>query len=149
MRTRTANVPERVIALQTGHESMTILRRCIREGSLFRENAAARVGLCPASPRIGRGLLRLTRRRLTARRGSRTVTDTELVEYIAKALVDHPEQVRVTQVAGAHLVVLELRVAPEDRGRVIGKRGWIFDAIQVLVQAAAARRGKRVTLLIV
>ncbi len=74
---------------------------------------------------------------------------TELVESIAKALVDHPEQVRVAQVAGAHSAVLELRVDPEDRGRVIGKRGWIFDAIQVLVQAAGARRGKRVTLLIV
>jgi len=74
---------------------------------------------------------------------------TELVESIAKALVEHPEQVRVTRVEGAHSVVLELHVAPEDRGRVIGKRGWIVDAIQVPVQAAGARRGKRITLLIV
>ena len=71
------------------------------------------------------------------------MADTELVEYIARALVDHAERVRVTQVAGAHLVALELRVAPEDRGRVIGKRGWIFDAIRVLVPAAAARRRTR------
>ena len=75
--------------------------------------------------------------------------EAELVEYIAKALVEDPERVRVTRGAGAHLVVLELHVAPEDRGRVIGKRGWIFDAIQVLLRAAAAQRGKRVTLLIV
>jgi hypothetical protein len=67
----------------------------------------------------------------------------ELVEYVAKALVDHPEQVRVTQVEGAQSVVLELRVAPEDMGRVIGKQGRIVDAIRVLLQAAAARRGKR------
>ena len=70
----------------------------------------------------------------------------ELVESIAKALVDHPERVRVTQAAGAQSVVLELRVAPEDMGRVIGKGGRIVDAIRVLVQAAAARRGKRVLL---
>jgi hypothetical protein len=67
----------------------------------------------------------------------------ELVEYVAKALVDHPERVRVTQVEGAQSVVLELRVAPEDMGRVIGKQGRIVDAIRVLLQAAAARRGKR------
>jgi hypothetical protein len=73
----------------------------------------------------------------------------ELVEYVAKALVDHPEQVRVTQVEGAQSVVLELRVAPEDMGRVIGKRGRIVDAIRVLLQAAAARRGKRVLLEII
>jgi hypothetical protein len=73
----------------------------------------------------------------------------ELAESIAKALVDHPEHVRVTQTEGARSVLLELRVAPEDLGRVIGKQGRIVDAIRVLLQAAAARRGKRVTLEIV
>jgi hypothetical protein len=73
----------------------------------------------------------------------------ELVEYFAKALVDHPERVRVTQVEGAQSVLLELHVAPEDLGRVIGKEGRIVDAIRVLLRAGAARRGKRVILEIV
>ena len=73
----------------------------------------------------------------------------ELVAYVAEALVDHPGRVRVTQVEGAHSVVLELRVAPEDTGRVIGQRGRIVDAIRVLLQAAAARQGKRVLLAII
>jgi uncharacterized protein len=77
------------------------------------------------------------------------VTEAELVESIAKALVDHPEQVRVTQAAGARSVLLELRVAPEDMGRVIGKQGRTVDAIRVLLQAAGAQRRKRVTLMIV
>jgi predicted RNA-binding protein YlqC (UPF0109 family) len=73
----------------------------------------------------------------------------ELVEYIAKSLVEHPEQVRVTQVEGTRAVVLELHVAPEDRGRVIGKQGRIVGAVRVLLGIAAARGDKRVELVVV
>jgi len=68
----------------------------------------------------------------------------ELVEYIAKALVDNPEQVNVTQVEGERSVVLELRVAQEDMGKVIGKQGRIAKAIRTVVNAAAIKDNKRV-----
>ena len=73
----------------------------------------------------------------------------ELVAYIARALVDDPQQVRVTRIEGAQAVVLELRVAPADMGKVIGKEGRIVNAIRVLVRVSAAREGKRATLEIV
>ena len=73
----------------------------------------------------------------------------ELLEYIAQALVEHPEQVRVTRVEGTHSVVLELHVAPEDRGRVIGKQGRIVGAVRVLLGIAAARGDKRIDLVVV
>ena len=53
----------------------------------------------------------------------------ELVEYIAKSLVDHPEQVEVREIQGETGLILELRVAPEDMGKVIGKQGRIAKAI--------------------
>ena len=68
----------------------------------------------------------------------------ELVEYIAKALVDHPDRVEVRQVEGERSVILELRVAPEDMGKVIGKQGRIAQAIRVVAKAAALRMGKNV-----
>jgi predicted RNA-binding protein YlqC (UPF0109 family) len=70
----------------------------------------------------------------------------ELVAYIAKALVDRPDEVRVTRIEGAEAVVLELRVARGDLGRVIGKEGRIVNAIRTLAHVVAAREGKRVTL---
>ena len=73
----------------------------------------------------------------------------ELVEYIAKALVDHPDQVRVNQVPGDQTVVIELEVAPDDMGKVIGKEGRIANAIRSLLKIAAAREGKRAILEIV
>jgi len=73
----------------------------------------------------------------------------ELVEYLAKALVEHPEQVRVTQVEGTRSVLLELHVAPEDRGQVIGKQGRVVGAIRAVLKVAAVRRGKQVTLVVV
>ena len=73
----------------------------------------------------------------------------ELVAYIARALVDDPKQVRVTRIEGAQAVVLELRVASADMGKVIGKEGRIVNAIRVLVRVSAAREGKRATLEIV
>lgn len=73
----------------------------------------------------------------------------ELVEYIAKSLVDDPSQVRVTTVDNGPSTVLELQVAPEDMGRVIGKSGRVANAMRVLVRVMATRQGKRVTLDIV
>ncbi|MBM7867059.1 KH domain-containing protein [Heliobacterium gestii] len=68
----------------------------------------------------------------------------ELVEVLAKALVDRPEAVQVTQTETDKQVVIELRVAPEDMGKVIGKQGKIAKAIRTMVKAAAARDGRRV-----
>ncbi len=73
----------------------------------------------------------------------------DLVEYIAKALADKPDQVQVSEIQGAAALVLELRVAPEDMGRIIGKDGRTANAIRTLVRVLAAKQGKRVTLEIV
>ena len=73
----------------------------------------------------------------------------ELVEYIAKSLVDDPSQVTVTEIEGATSVILELRVAPEDMGRVIGRNGRVANAMRTLLRVLAAKQGKRVTLEIV
>lgn len=73
----------------------------------------------------------------------------ELVEYIAKALVDHPESVSVNQVEGEQSIILELKVDPEDMGKVIGKQGRIAKAIRTVVKAAAAKEGKRVVVEII
>jgi predicted RNA-binding protein YlqC (UPF0109 family) len=73
----------------------------------------------------------------------------ELVEYIAKSLVDDPSQVQVSEVAGQGSLILELRVAQEDMGRIIGKNGRVINAIRTLLRASAARQGKRVTLEII
>ena len=68
----------------------------------------------------------------------------ELVEYIAKSLVDNPEAVAVNEVDGEQSLILELKVAPEDMGKVIGKQGRIAKAIRTLVKAAAVKQHKRV-----
>ncbi len=73
----------------------------------------------------------------------------ELVEFIAKSLVDNPDNVSITQVDGEKSIVLELRVAPEDMGKVIGKQGRIAKAIRTVLKAAAAKEGKRVVVEIV
>jgi predicted RNA-binding protein YlqC (UPF0109 family) len=73
----------------------------------------------------------------------------ELVEYIAKSLVDDPAQVHVSEIEGEASVILELRVGPEDMGRVIGKGGRTANAIRTLVRVLAAKQGKRVSLEIV
>lgn len=70
----------------------------------------------------------------------------ELVEYIAKALVEHPEQVVIKEVAGEKTVVYELRVGPGDIGRVIGREGRTAKAIREILSAAAMRKGKRAQL---
>jgi len=73
----------------------------------------------------------------------------ELVEFLAKSLVDNPEQVSVNEVEGERSIVLELTVASEDMGKVIGKQGRIAKAIRTVVKAAAAREGKKVVVEII
>lgn len=73
----------------------------------------------------------------------------ELVEFIAKSLVDDPSQVYVSEIEGENSAILELRVGPEDMGRVIGKGGRTVNAMRTLVRVLAAKQGKRVTLEIV
>ncbi|MDF2949693.1 MAG: hypothetical protein K0R07_1731 [Sedimentibacter sp.] len=68
----------------------------------------------------------------------------ELVEYIAKSLVDNPEQVSVNEVEGSQSLIIELKVAPDDMGKVIGKQGRIAKAIRTVVKAAATKDNKRV-----
>jgi len=68
---------------------------------------------------------------------------TELVEYIAKALVDAPDQVRVRQTEKDDAIVVELSVAPDDMGKVIGKQGRIAKAIRMVVKAASAKEDKK------
>ncbi len=69
----------------------------------------------------------------------------ELLTYVAQNLVEHPEQVSVTEVEGGSETVLELRVAPEDMGKVIGRQGRIAREIRVLLRSAAQRLGKHVS----
>ncbi len=73
----------------------------------------------------------------------------ELVELIAKALVDHPEEVRVNAVEKERLLVFELSVHPSDMGKIIGKQGRIAKALRTVVTAAAVHSDKRVTVEIV
>ncbi len=69
----------------------------------------------------------------------------ELLTYIAQSLVDHPEQVEVTQRQGDGETVLELRVASEDMGKVIGRQGRIAKWIRVLIRSVGQRQGTRVS----
>ncbi|GAB6931533.1 KH domain-containing protein [Paenibacillus sp. JCM 10914] len=69
----------------------------------------------------------------------------ELVQVIAKALVDHPEDVTVKTVEKEHLVVYELYVHPDDVGKVIGKQGRIAKSLRTVVTSAAVKMDKRVT----
>lgn len=70
----------------------------------------------------------------------------ELVTYIAQSLVDKPEEVRITEVEGEHTSVLELRVAKEDLGKVIGKQGRTARAIRTILAAASSKAKKRTVL---
>jgi len=73
----------------------------------------------------------------------------ELLEILAKSLVDKPEEVKVNEITGEQSIILELRVAPEDMGKVIGKQGRIAKAIRTVVKAAAIKENKRVVVEIV
>ncbi|MFP4661135.1 MAG: KH domain-containing protein [Halanaerobiales bacterium] len=68
----------------------------------------------------------------------------ELVEKIARAIVDQPEEVRVNEVQGEKSVILEITVANDDMGKIIGRQGRIARAIRTVVKAAATKEGKKV-----
>lgn len=68
----------------------------------------------------------------------------ELVEVIAKSLVDNPDEVEVTEKESGKALILELKVAPSDMGKVIGKQGRIAKAIRSVVKAAASKEDRKV-----
>jgi predicted RNA-binding protein YlqC (UPF0109 family) len=70
----------------------------------------------------------------------------DLIEYVARALVDNPDQVSVKEVEGEKTTVYELRVGPGDLGKVIGKRGRTARSIRTLLNATATKSGKRAVL---
>jgi predicted RNA-binding protein YlqC (UPF0109 family) len=70
----------------------------------------------------------------------------DLIKYIAQALVDHPEHVEVTEVVGNQTSVLELKVAKEDLGKIIGKQGRTARAMRTILSAASAKVKKRTVL---
>lgn len=73
----------------------------------------------------------------------------ELVEYIVRALVDHPDDVRIIEVDGERTIIFELRCHAEDIGKVIGKSGKTVGAIRTLLSTVAARENKRAMLEVV
>jgi len=70
----------------------------------------------------------------------------DLIEYIAKSLVDHPEEVQVREGGGGQRIRVELSVSKDDMGRVIGKGGKVANSIRTLLRVAAEREGKQATL---
>ncbi len=73
----------------------------------------------------------------------------DLIRYMAQALVDHPEQVEVSEVIGEQTSVIELRVAKEDLGKVIGKQGRTAKAMRTILSAASTKIRKRTVLEII
>ncbi|HDI78591.1 MAG TPA: KH domain-containing protein [Desulfobacteraceae bacterium] len=73
----------------------------------------------------------------------------DLVAYMAKALVDHPEQVKVTEIQGEQTSVIELKVAKEDLGKIIGKQGRTARAMRTILSAASTKINKRCVLEII
>ncbi|MBA4395952.1 MAG: RNA-binding protein [Syntrophus sp. (in: bacteria)] len=73
----------------------------------------------------------------------------DLIKFMAQALVDHPEQVEVTEVAGEQTSVIELRVAKEDLGKVIGKQGRTAKAMRTILSAASTKIRKRTVMEII
>ena len=73
----------------------------------------------------------------------------DLVEVIAKSLVDNPSEVHVNEIQGEQDLILELKVAPEDMGKVIGKQGRIAKAIRTVVKAAALNKDQKIVVEII
>lgn len=73
----------------------------------------------------------------------------ELVEYIVKSLVDKPEAVEVNETQAETVTIIEIRTAPEDAGKVIGREGRIANAIRAIVKAASAKQQKKVSVEII
>ena len=69
----------------------------------------------------------------------------ELVLFLAKSLVDQPDAVQVMETEGPEAIILELSVAPEDMGKVIGKQGRIAKAIRTVMRAASVKRGQKIS----
>lgn len=73
----------------------------------------------------------------------------ELIEYIVKVLVDHPGDIRISEIEGERTIVYELRCHPEDVGKVIGKSGKTVGAIRTLLSTVASRENRRAMLEVV
>ena len=73
----------------------------------------------------------------------------ELVEYIVKSIASHPEEVKVTEEDEDGRIILRLEVAPDDKGKVIGRQGRVAQSIRVLLRVAAVKQGTRAVLEIV
>ena len=73
----------------------------------------------------------------------------ELIEYIAQTLVDHPEELHITEIEGERTIVFELRCNAEDVGKIIGKSGKTIGAIRTLLSTVAARQNRRAVLEVV
>ncbi len=71
---------------------------------------------------------------------------TELLMQIIKHIVDNPDEVSVNEVQGERAIVLEIKVAPDDVGKVIGREGRIINALRQIIKAAAGKRNKRVNI---
>ncbi len=70
----------------------------------------------------------------------------EFVEYIVKCLVDHPDQVKISEIGGTQTLIIELSVQKSDIGKIIGKKGKTINAIRTLLMSVASRNGIRVSL---
>lgn len=75
-----------------------------------------------------------------------TLSERELIEFIARSLVDEPDAVQVNVIEGEQSIILELRVGSQDVGKVIGKHGRIAKALRTVLSAATSRSGRRVVL---
>ena len=73
----------------------------------------------------------------------------ELVEHVARGLVEEPDKVTVTEIDQGNLIIYELEVAPDDMGKIIGRQGRVINALRSIVKAAAVRRGVRVNVEVV
>ena len=70
----------------------------------------------------------------------------ELIEYIAKTIADHPDDIVVTETEEEDRIVIRLEVASDDKGKIIGRQGRVVQAMRTLLRVAAVKRGTRVTL---
>ena len=73
----------------------------------------------------------------------------ELIEYVVKTLVDHPDELRIAEIEGERTIVFELRCHPDDVGKVIGKSGKTVGALRTLISTVAARQNRRAMLEVV
>ncbi len=73
----------------------------------------------------------------------------DLVHYIAQELLEHPEEIQINEIAGHQTTILELKVHPEDLGKIIGRQGRTAKALRTIINAAAMKKDKRVLLEII